>query len=218
MFGIGRYFIIFTLLAVLIFPFFPEIDIWFTNLFYDGSFYLNDRPWVQFFYRYAQLFAVVVGIISLISLIVSHFRKKEHFGVKKVVWAYLLLVLLVGPGLVVNIIFKDNWGRARPHQTEIFGGNKTFTPAFVMTDQCNRNCSFSSGHAAAGFFFIALALMARKNRTFYLSLAILFGAMIGFGRIVQGAHFLSDVVFSFIFVYIVANVLYHVMLKRDMQV
>lgn len=217
--GIGKKFLLFTLLAVLIFPFFPEVDIWFTSLFYkNGVFYLNDEPWVQFFYRYAQLFAVIVGFVALILLIVSHFRQKEHFGVKKVVWAYLVLVLLIGPGLVVNIIFKNEWGRARPHQTEIFGGEKKFTPAFVMTDQCERNCSFSSGHAAAGFFFIALALLARKNKMFYLSLAILFGGLIGLGRIVQGAHFLSDVVFSFIFVYITANVLYHVMLRKDMQV
>ncbi len=216
--GFGKYFILFTLCAVLIFPFFPEIDIWFTNLFYDGSFYLNDELWVQFFYRYAPLFAVIVGIIALILLLVSHFSKKEPFKVKKVVWGYLLLALLVGPGLVVNVIFKNNWGRARPHQTVIFGGEKKFTPAFVMTDQCKRNCSFSSGHAAAGFFFIALALLARSHKKFYLFLAILFGAMVGFGRIVQGAHFLSDVVFSFIFVYIVSNVLYHLMIKKDMQV
>ncbi len=216
--GFGKYFIFFTLSAVLIFPFFPEIDIWFTNLFYNGSFYLNDELWVQFFYRYAQLFAVVVGVVALVLLLVAHFGKKEPFKVKKVVWGYLLLALLVGPGLVVNVIFKNNWGRARPHQTVIFGGEKKFTPAFVMTDQCKRNCSFSSGHAAAGFFFIALALLARNNRKFYLSLAILFGAAIGFGRIVQGAHFLSDVVFSFIFVYIVSNVLYHLMIKKDMKV
>jgi membrane-associated phospholipid phosphatase len=36
---------------------------------------------------------------------------------------------------------------------------------------------------------------------------MVFGGLVGLGRIIQGAHFLSDVIFSGIFVFVVAYLL-----------
>ena len=70
----------------------------------------------------------------------------------------------LGPGLVVNGILKEHWGRARPRDVTQFGGDRRFTPALVIADQCERNCSFSAGHPSAGFALAALAYASISRR------------------------------------------------------
>jgi lipid A 4'-phosphatase len=112
--------------------------------------------------------------------------------------ALLLIVLAIGPGLIVNGILKEHWGRARPRDVTQFGGTRSFTPALVIADQCERNCSFSAGHPSAGFALAALgyAYLSRRRRRGAILAATGFGLLIGFARVAAGAHFLSDVLFS----------------------
>ena len=109
--------------------------------------------------------------------------------------AFFVIAGAMGPGLVVNAGFKDNWQRARPHQVQEFGGTQKFTRAGVMTDQCNNNCSFVSGHVACGFFLASLALVLRRKRL-WLAIGIAGGSVIGFARIADSAHWLSDVLWA----------------------
>ena len=51
-----------------------------------------------------------------------------------------LAAALLGPLLIVDSGFKSQLGRARPAQTEVFGGPLRFTPAFLPSDQCQRTC------------------------------------------------------------------------------
>ena len=193
----------------------PQIDLDAAALFYrDGGFYLAHHPLVQFLYHYSPLFAVLTGTAALLLWMLSLVLKRDLFGVSKRVWAYLLLALLLGPGLIVNLLLKEHWGRARPIQIEQFGGDKQFTPPLVIAHQCNHNCSFPSGHASAGFYFIAPALLARRRRWLWLTLAVLFGFLVGWGRMAQGGHFLSDVIFSFLFVAISSLFLYWLIFGR----
>ena len=192
-----------------VFILFPDLDLWFSGLFYDQGrgFHLDDAFWVQFLYHSIPVLAIVVSILLILMLGFTLLSKKSvgPFGSRKTF--YLLAALALGPGLVVHTVFKDQWDRARPRDVVEFGGDKRFTPAFVISDQCERNCSFVAGHPSMGFFFMALALIARRRRTLY-AVAIGLGGLAGLGRIVQGAHFLSDVVFSGIFVFLVAYLLY----------
>jgi lipid A 4'-phosphatase len=54
-----------------------------------------------------------------------------------------------------------------------------------------------------GFFFIALAWVFRDRRWLWAGIAL--GAVVGLGRMAQGGHFLSDVVFAFWAVYLIAS-------------
>jgi len=110
----------------------------------------------------------------------------------------LLVVLAIGPGLVVNGILKEHWGRARPRDVTEFGGDRRFTPAFVISDQCERNCSFTAGHPSAGFALAALgyAYASRRKRWQVIAAATGFGLIVGLARVAAGGHFLSDVLFS----------------------
>ncbi len=192
-----------------IFLLIPEIDIWFSGLFYEvgRGFYLDRAFWVQFFYRGIPIAAVTVsvGLLAMLAYTMITKRSVGPFNVR--VTLYLLAALALGPGLVVHTVFKDQWDRARPRDIVEFGGDKSFTPAFVISDQCERNCSFVAGHPSLAFYLLAFALVARRRRLL-VATAVLLGGLAGLGRIVQGAHFLSDVVFSGIFVFLVAYLLY----------
>jgi lipid A 4'-phosphatase len=113
---------------------------------------------------------------------------------------FLLLCFAIGPGLVANTIFKDHWGRARPVQIVEFGGDKSYTPPLMPSDQCAHNCSFFSGEASAIFaLFFAAALVVPQWSTGLIFAGILAGLADGLVRISQGAHFMSDVLFAGIF-------------------
>ncbi|MBU0501084.1 MAG: phosphatase PAP2 family protein [Gammaproteobacteria bacterium] len=186
-------------LSILVFLIWPGLDPAVSAWFYrvEGGFFLSSNGLVQFSY---QLFARIHFLVAplLLLLLVSAFYCKGR--TKPIL--YLLAVLIVGPGLLVNEVLKAESGRARPLQTERFGGEKAFTPPFVSASQCKDNCSFVSGHAAMGFFFLALAWVFGKRR--WLVLGIVLGSLVGLGRILQGGHFLSDVVFAFWVVYFTA--------------
>ena len=125
--------------------------------------------------------------------------------------AYLLAVLIVGPGVVVNLVFKDHWGRARPAHTQEFGGERTFSPPLVISDQCARNCSFVSGDASVGFSLAALALVIAGRRRRWMTIGLAAGIAIGILRIALGRHYPSDVIFSGVFVLLTAAVLHRLM-------
>ncbi|MDI9597967.1 MAG: phosphatase PAP2 family protein [Acidobacteriota bacterium] len=118
----------------------------------------------------------------------------------------------LGAGIIVNVALKDNFGRARPRNAVPFGGGQEFTPAFVVSDQCTTNCSFSSGDGAGAFFTLALARALGRKRA--LLGAVAYGCLVSFARIAAGAHFLSDIVVSFFVMWLTADALHFYMLLR----
>jgi lipid A 4'-phosphatase len=111
--------------------------------------------------------------------------------------AFVVLAGVLGPGMVVNWGFKENWQRARPYQVENFGGTQKFSRATVISDQCNNNCSFVSGHVSCGVFLITLGLVHRRRQRRWAAAGVLSGLVIGFARMADVAHWLSDVLWAF---------------------
>ncbi len=186
----------------MLFLIWPEVDLDVAAWFYrpEDRFYLAETGWVQFSYRvFAELHWVILPLLFAL-LLFAGLRRKEWRAP-----AFLLLLLVLGPGLLVNAVLKSESGRARPHQTEIFGGERPYTAPFQPAQNCDRNCSFVSGHAALGFWFIGLAWVFARRPWLWLGIGI--GALVGLGRMIQGAHFLSDVIFSFWVVYFTALLL-----------
>jgi len=208
-------FIIISAVIASIFLIWPQIDIKITGLFYNNAsgFYLDEHPVLQFLHKSVRYITITLSLLWIGLLVLSYISRKEFFGLTKRKLAYLILALAIGPGLVVNTIFKDQWGRARPHHTEVFGGEKQFTPPFIMSDQCDRNCSFVSGDPSVGFYFFALAFAIPAYRKLFLTSAMTLGLIFGATRIIQGAHFTSDVIFSGVFTFSVCYLLYLFMFR-----
>lgn len=128
--------------------------------------------------------------------------------------AYLATTLLLGPGLVVEALLKPHWGRARPKDLSVFGGAAAYTPPWQIADQCDHNCSFVSGHAAIAFWVTAYAfLLPPRWRVAGMLAGLVFGFAVGAVRIMQGAHFLSDVVAAGLIVLLINEVCAAVFLK-----
>jgi lipid A 4'-phosphatase len=192
---------------------FPGVDLVVSKIFFHGSF--QQTQWWQRLLHEGVGWFIGVSLLLVVALYAwNRLAKKNLCRVdgKRVV--YLFLVLIIGAGLIVNVAFKDHFGRARPRDVAEFGGSKVFTPPFVMSNECTTNCSFSSGDGAAGFFSLALALaLSRKRWLFAAALAI--GVLVSYARISAGAHFFSDTVVSFFVMLIVADVLFYYMVLTD---
>lgn len=111
--------------------------------------------------------------------------------------AFVFIAGVLGPGAVVNWGFKEHWQRARPYQVQELGGTQQFTRAAVMTDQCNNNCSFVSGHVSCGVFLISIGLVHRRRQRTWAAVGVASGLLIGFARMADVAHWFSDVLWAF---------------------
>ena len=176
----------------------PAIDLWASGLFYapGRGFFLAEWPP---FVLVRNAMPVLAGLIALAGFaLIAAGARKPWRGLDWRAGAFLVLALALGPGLVVNTIFKDHWGRARPEQVSEFGGAARFSAPFVPSDQCQRNCSFPAGDPSNGFVLVAAGFLiaAPRPRRAAVAGAIGLGAVIGLVRIAQGGHFLSDVIAS----------------------
>src|SRR5438132_14308343 len=54
----------------------------------------------------------------------------------------LIATLALAPGLMANVILKDNWGRPRPPEITEFNGPEKFVPWWDPRGTCDKNCSF----------------------------------------------------------------------------
>ena len=184
------------LLAILMFGLWPSADLWASAQFYDGSrAFSRDLLWAQLLYRGTSWMAVTVLLLLLAALARPLWQPQSQTRRTQRKAAFMLLALLLGPGLLVNEGFKEHWGRARPRDVSTFGGHASFTPAIEPSRECHSNCSFVSGHAAAGFALMAFAWVSTRRRL-WIVIGISAGAAIGLARIAAGGHFLSDIVFS----------------------
>jgi lipid A 4'-phosphatase len=151
--------------------------------------------WVELINQYVPA-AFRAGIaLALVAWVYFTVRKSAmHL---RIAMAFLVVAGILGPGAVVNWGFKDHWQRARPYQVADFGGTKQFSRAAVITDQCDNNCSFVSGHVACGFFFTALMLIQRKRKVAWAIGGSVAGMVIGFARMSDMAHWFSDVLWAY---------------------
>lgn len=208
------------LIAVAVtFTLFPQVDQGVSAVFYrsGGGFFLYENPVIRAIHDAVPPLAVGSGVVLAIILAWTGWTKRSVAGLSWRASAYLLAVLVVAPGLLTNTVLKDHWGRARPSHTVEFGGKKTFTPALIISDQCDHNCSFVCGHAAMAFTPVALAfvLRTRRQRRIALAAGLGFGALVGVVRIIEGGHFLSDVLFAGLLVYGVSWGLAAILLPRS---
>jgi membrane-associated PAP2 superfamily phosphatase len=195
-----------------------NLDIKVQHYFYQpdssSGWYLKNHPFWQFGYHYGTLPAILLTFAALIGLILSWVKPK----IKNYRRYFLLIILtlVIGPGLFVNAIFKDHWGRPRPRQVQEFGGKLDFREVWEPGTP-GKGKSFPCGHCSMGFFFITLYYCFKRKHKVLAYSAIVFsialGMFIGFARITQGGHFLSDVLWAWGLTYLTAIGLYYFILK-----
>lgn len=170
----------------------------------DGGFRLDGVGWARLVNRGVPwlMIALAVGM-ALIAVAALRRRAVCGLGLRQI--GYVAAVFLLGPALLANAVLKDHLGRARPRDVLAGAGAVAFTPPFVPSQACPRNCSFPAGDASAGFAFLGLALvLPRGRRLAGVAGAVALGSFLGAVRMLQGAHYFSDVIFAGLLMALVA--------------
>ncbi|MDO9576290.1 MAG: phosphatase PAP2 family protein [Candidatus Cloacimonadales bacterium] len=182
-----------------------------------GWIFKNAQPW-KFLYHFGNIPALCLSVSSLILLSFSFF-KTSLIKYRKI-FIFMTIVMALGPGLFINSILKDNWGRPRPRDIIEFGGNYNYEKVLSI-DTTSKGKSFPCGHASMGFYLMTLFFIFRKrmdltaHRALYLG--IVFGCLIGMARMVQGGHFASDVLWAGGLVYLISAAAFY-SLKMDRSI
>ena len=151
--------------------------------------------------RQSGPFVIIAAIMpAVVSIIARIFRPVRLPLMSSRAALFLIISLALGPGLLVNGVLKEVWGRPRPGMVTQFGGDYTFTPWWDPRGACDSNCSFVSGETSSAVWMAAPAMLAPAAWRFAaLGAAGLYGAAFAFIRLLAGGHFLSDVIFAAIF-------------------
>ncbi len=208
------------LVALAVLALLGTVPFWLTDLdlrmqepFYQAGL---DEPWPgaeeplwSFLYQAAPMITGLVVLGGLLFIAAGlHWGRFRRFRAHAL---FVMAVAILGPGLIVNGVLKEQVGRPRPHQVEVFGGTKEYLPPLKVGEE--RGMSFPSGHASVGFMLAAFFLIWLRDCPLrawtILGGALAFGSLLGFGRMVAGDHFLSDIIWSAVIVYGLALVLYY---------
>ncbi|MXU64465.1 phosphatase PAP2 family protein [Oceanomicrobium pacificus] len=215
--SLARAAVIAGLLAACLFLALPQIDIAVARLFYreGAGFPVATAGWAE---HLRAIFGWAMGLTIAAALALFLRACLRPTNIPARLWGLVLLAFTIGPGLIVNVILKNNWGRARPADVEAFGGELRFTPPIVMSDQCGHNCSFVSGEGSgiATLCLLAVIVIAPMLATRSAKLWLVAGAtgltLLGAGlRVLKGRHFLSDTIFAVVIATIVIWALYRLM-------
>jgi len=200
-----------------LFILFPGIDILVATPFYGGDgFPWGHEPFVRSLRQGVEIIATTSALVLVIAFCVHRLSGRSLNSRNGRVLLFLIAAYIVGPGILVNAVLKEFWGRARPYQVEIFPpGEAEFSRAYVITDQCASNCSFVSGDVSIAFMMVGFALvLPRRYRRGAAAVALGYGCAVAFLRVFVGAHWFSDVVLSAMFTLGVMGALYHLIVHQ----
>jgi len=196
---------------------FPGIDLWASGAFFapGRGFFLRFSGVLVGFRNSADVLVAAAAVLLLASVAVKLARPERPSPIAPNLVLFLLSSLVLGPGLLVNLILKDHWGRPRPIMIAPLGGGSPYVPVWEISDFCSRNCSFVAGEASAAVWLVGVALiLPRRWRLPGAIVASVYAVLIGLNRIAFGGHFLSDVLLSFGLTLLVMAILYRVLVER----
>jgi lipid A 4'-phosphatase len=199
-------------LSVAVFLKVPAIDLWVSAHYWrpDSGFFQRHNPVVVALYDWTPIVGnTLVGLMLLVALfgprlagLATRAARPELAGRLSGVWRRTAIagicVAALSSGLIIELGLKKTIGRPRPVQTVEFGGTQPFHALFERGPNPAQHKSFPSGHAAAGFSLMMLGMFASPAwRRRWFRIGLLAGVAVGMARIMQGGHYLSDVIFSF---------------------
>ena len=194
---VGLGFLLSALLATLM-----DMDPRLSGYFYDSTaaqqwFLKTAVPWI-WLYRYGEWPTLVLAIGA--ALVWGGSLRRRSWVCYRRACALIVLAVMLGPGLLVNGVLKPLWGRPRPAQADLFGGSRPYQP-WWQPGHIGGGRSFPSGHAAMGYVLVLGTCLVPRRRSAWLRGLVLggalaYGSLLGATRIIQGGHFLSDVLWS----------------------
>lgn len=201
--------------AFSLFAIFPHLDLKTTAWFYqiDEGFPANHDVWLNYARVVVWSGSQAMFAIALTAIVTSVLLRRAVANIRLRVWTFILCLYALGPGVMVELIIKPLWGRARPTSTTPFGGDQPFSLPIEFVDHCSWNCSFVSGEVsgATALMISLLVLLAHFSSTLspivfktIVVVTLLFPFIVALQRISTGRHFLSDTVLAMMFTLLLA--------------
>ena len=163
---------------------------------------------IRYIYEFAEdgipqgihILAFVLTAVLYAGVVYAVFKVKPETH-RKYRRASGIIALLVVVEIIIVNLFKSLWARPRMRSIASFEEFRYWWqingPVSVMEEELK---SFPSGHTANAFVMVAFLSFLDRNKTkLYRNFAIFgfaWGILTAVSRVVLGAHFLSDVVFS----------------------
>lgn len=180
----------------------PFLDQQLAILPYDSinsKFYGEVHWWCSIIYYGVNVATVLLIAIPLFSLLYVMLKKLPLNKTLLRIVLVSYLGLAIGPGLVVNLAFKNNWGRARPYQ--VIRDHHPFSYPWQPHFDRPADNSFPSGHVSIGAFVGVPLIAARRKKLGVLACGIGF-VLVGIVRWLQGGHYFTDIVMAGVLVWL----------------
>ncbi|MFD1697648.1 phosphatase PAP2 family protein [Roseibium aestuarii] len=192
---------IYVVLVSALFLAFPDVDLWASGLFFDPErhgFFAQFSPFLRQFRHLGPHLVTLIAIVCVGVVLAKLIFPARRPLMPLRTPLFLLTSLILGPGLLVNAILKNNWGRPRPVMVDLFDGDMPYQPVWKITSWCDTNCSFVSGEASAGMWLVAAVVLVAPVtwRKALLAFFLPLGLLLSLNRIAFGGHFLSDTLIS----------------------
>ena len=195
--------------TAIVFGLMPSLDLSIARIFYAVSdpagnmFAWRISPTLQLVHNIALNAGFVVLIPIICALLLKLLFPRLRALVSARAGIFLIVTMLLGPGLMVNVLLKDHWGRPRPIDVTQFGGTEHFVPWWDPRGDCPNNCSFVSGDVATvAWTFAPAALVPSPWQPLAFAGAFALTAFMAAIRIMAGGHFPSDAIFAGVFTYL----------------
>ena len=181
----------------------PFLDLgaasWFRDLWAEGGVHRLAGA-VDLMRRIGPWVIAAAVLRAAVTLAVRMFAPRLRTPMSTRAALFLVLSLVLGPGLLVNAVLKETWSRPRPGMVTEFGGDLKFMPWWDPRGGCRTNCSFVSGETSSAVWMTVPAMLAPPAwRAAALGAAAVYALAFAFIRLLAGGHFPSDVVFAAVF-------------------
>lgn len=152
---------------------------------------------VASYYRigfFVFLFAGIMGLIAYYLVERSNLSRGAILDFSKITG--LMLIFL--PGIITQII-KSSFGRTR--FKNLLSDHSDFTPWYKINGLTGER-SFPSGHVSMAIMVFPLMVLINASnmrdtpKIILSSILIIWSVLVAYGRMVVGAHYLTDVLFS----------------------
>lgn len=192
-----------------------DLDRTISSRFYSpeqGWFLRDSQPW-KFLYEYGTIPGLLLTIGSLVLWFIT--LGNSRFGKWNRHFLLIFLVAFIGGGVIVNAFLKDYWGRPRPREIQDFGGKWSYKHV-IQPGTPGQGHSFPCGHCTMGYLFVTFVFFREHSRLLaYLGsgFGFLYGILMSIGRVVQGAHFSLDALWSLGVITLVSIIIYFFVLR-----
>jgi membrane-associated PAP2 superfamily phosphatase len=207
--------------ALVVLDFTTDSDRAVTRFVYDAqadAFPLRNNFWIEVvMHHWAKYAVITLGALVLGGLLLTYVL--PALDAQRRILVFLALALVLAP-LSVSV-GKAVSPKHCPWDVDEFGGLVPYTRIFeAPTANVPPGHCFPAGHASTGFalmafYFAAHARRMKKTARAALALGIAAGFVLGWGRVLQGAHFMSHVFWSGLLCWVVMVTLYVLVLRND---